>query len=220
MENLSLISKNKIFKYVDKVFFVFSLFYLFFIIFWINRPVHLKYSISNHKYQLSNISNSQFLFYLQQSLKVIKQNHKNEQTVVSSHPIIERVYVPLYSSAKLANKLSTLNAFSPTAKILPIPLPTKNYIQVKSIPLPTVALPSSTKKYEDKAISESNIKLIGVLDSGSESIALFDIQGIIKRLKVGDAIADSGWLFQGVSQQKILISKQGSLRYIEIGQTF
>ena len=33
-------------------------------------------------------------------------------------------------------------------------------------------------------------------------------------------IAETGWIFQRINQQKILISKQGNIRYIEVGQTF
>jgi len=210
MENSSNIPKNKIFKHIDKVFFILSLLYLIFVIYWINRPIKLKYSLLEHKNNASNISNSQFMFYLQQSLKVIKQTPKHQQTVATSHPIIEKVYVPIYSTAKIANKITY------KSKNLPIPVSIKNSIQITSIPLP----PKPVNTPSEILTNNNNIKLIGILDSGDHSAALFDIQGVVKRLQIGDNIAETGWIFQRINQQKILISKQGNIRYIEVGQTF
>jgi Tfp pilus assembly protein PilP len=62
--------------------------------------------------------------------------------------------------------------------------------------------------------------LVGVLESGDRSSALFSWDGLTQRIQVGEAIGGSGWTLMGVSNQKAILSRQGKTRYLEVGQSF
>jgi len=228
-ENLPNAQEDKsshIFQHLDKVFFTLALAYLGLGLYWINQPKLVEHPTKEIK---QAVSNSQFLSYLQQSLKIIKETSlKPQNTPKAQKAIIEKVYIPLY-----------------TPKVPPLPTPgttpapgTNSKIKVVSIPVPPKPLPATlvpppplTVNPGDKTPAkvsstqpnttiDTTIELKGVLESGTNSEALFSFKGITKRLQPGEPISNSGWVFQGVSQQRAIISKGGETRYIEVGQKF
>ena len=60
--------------------------------------------------------------------------------------------------------------------------------------------------------------LVGLLDLGDSSAALFEIRGSTKRIKVGEAIGSSGWLLVAVANQEAIIRRNGEVRSIYVGQ--
>ncbi len=187
---------NPLLRYLDKILVTIASLYLGLVLYWINQPkLTQPDSIVQAKETWTNVSNSQFIAYIKQSLKVIKATPlKTPSPQPSQNVPLERVYIPQYPPKP--NKVTS------------VPLPPKPN-KVASVPLPPK--PSVTPRQAD-------IILTGVLESGLNSAALFSFKGITKRLQTGDLVGSSGWTFQGVTQQKAVLSKGEQTRYIEVGQ--
>ncbi|MEO0769655.1 MAG: hypothetical protein AAFY72_09505 [Cyanobacteria bacterium J06649_4] len=67
---------------------------------------------------------------------------------------------------------------------------------------------------------ESELVLVGVLNLGSRSAALFDIDGSSQRAYVGDRIGLSDWTLVSVNGQDVVIRRNGEVRSVYIGQRF
>ncbi|PZO55429.1 MAG: hypothetical protein DCF15_10590 [Phormidesmis priestleyi] len=62
--------------------------------------------------------------------------------------------------------------------------------------------------------------LVGILNLGSRSAALIDIDGSSQRAYVGDRIGVSGWTLVSVNGQDVVVRRNGEVRSIYIGQRF
>ncbi|MBF2035134.1 MAG: hypothetical protein IGR92_06530 [Leptolyngbyaceae cyanobacterium T60_A2020_046] len=62
--------------------------------------------------------------------------------------------------------------------------------------------------------------LIGVLELGDRSAALFEINGVPQRVYIGERIGESGWSLVSVSNEQAMIRRNGEVRSIFIGQRF
>ena len=62
--------------------------------------------------------------------------------------------------------------------------------------------------------------LVGLLEAGDSSAALFDINGSTQRIKVGEQIGSSGWALVSVASQQAMIRRNGEVRSIYVGQKF
>jgi hypothetical protein len=62
--------------------------------------------------------------------------------------------------------------------------------------------------------------LVGVLESGDRSSALFTENGLTQRIQLGERIGSSNWILKGVENQKAILFSQGKTRYLEVGQSF
>jgi hypothetical protein len=62
--------------------------------------------------------------------------------------------------------------------------------------------------------------LVGVLELGEKSAALFEIEGVARRIYVGESIGASGWTLAEVKNQEAVIRKGGEVRSIFVGQKF
>lgn len=62
--------------------------------------------------------------------------------------------------------------------------------------------------------------LVGILNLGSRSAALIDIDGSSQRAYVGDRIGVSGWTLVSVNGQDVVVRRNGEVRAIYIGQRF
>jgi len=62
--------------------------------------------------------------------------------------------------------------------------------------------------------------LMGVLELGDRSAALFSINGITQRIRVGESIGASGWTLVTVANQEAIIRRNGEVRSIYVGQKF
>lgn len=66
----------------------------------------------------------------------------------------------------------------------------------------------------------SELVLVGILNLGSRSAALFDIDGSSQRAYVGDRIGLSDWNLVSVNGQDVVIRRNGEVRSVYIGQRF
>mgnify|MGYP006266601819 CR=1 FL=1 len=113
--------------------------------------------------------------------------------------VIERVYVP-YQPPQTAAPTST----APTATV-PRPQSSGNQTPAQAAAPTQVAV---------------NHTLMGILELGDRSAALFEIDGIAQRVSLGGRIGESGWTLVSVSNEEAIIRRNGEVRSIYIGQEF
>jgi hypothetical protein len=68
-----------------------------------------------------------------------------------------------------------------------------------------------------KAVPQS---LVGILELGDKSAALFNINGVTRRVNLGEAIGSGGWMLVSVNKEGALIRRNGEVRSIFVGEDF
>ncbi|MBE9214184.1 hypothetical protein IQ247_16175 [Plectonema cf. radiosum LEGE 06105] len=126
-------------------------------------------------------------------------------------------------------------AFASIREITPLAVKTKpvNVRQVPDLPKmkepATVAAPKQTAatspalvQQEQKvaAVSPSSHILEGLLELGEQSAALFKVNGITRRIQIGENIGASGWTLVEVANGEAIIRRNGEVRSIFAGQKF
>lgn len=119
--------------------------------------------------------------------------------------VIERVYIP-YQAAP-----PTLPSAPPTAAMPPA----DGSLATPPAP-PSV---ETTPPLQPSAPVVSHV-LIGVLELGDRSAALFEINGVPQRVAIGERIGNAGWSLVSVSNQEAVIRRNGEVRSVYIGQPF
>ncbi len=146
-----------------------------------------------------------FAEYLQTSLHLLSQQAAtptpSPPAIANnspSTPPVERIYVPVYQAPTAPTvtlpNLPTVTA--PTPAATPVPPP----------PAPTPAPPQHT--------------LVGILELGDRSVALFQSNGQTLRLSVGDTIGNEGWQLVQIQNQRAVLRRQGEVRSLTVGQSF
>jgi hypothetical protein len=208
---------------LDKIIFVIACAYLGGVAAWLisqkNAPVAENATISPE--------DQQFIAYLQSSLQIIDQKRKNAppnpnpspqnnpspvatipppptaNSLANSPRVIERIYVPVYPQTP-----------QPTAKIIPITPPDANISPPPTTPevnTPPVATVIPTN-------NQIKNTLVGVMDLGDRSSALFDNKGITTRISPGEFV--NGWTLIEVRNQQVILSRNGKTKVVEVGQSF
>lgn len=153
---------------------------------------------------------------------------------------VERVFVPVYQNGQNAQTSNSLpSAVTPRGQrpIISVPV-AKATLPARSPAPPAASLPvlpgSSSLPSAPAAAAPSNsapaaltdvtpaadLALVGVLNLGSQSAALFNIDGSSQRAYVGDRIGVSGWTLVSINAQDVVVRRDGEVRSIYIGQTF
>ena len=210
---------------LDKVIFVIACVYLGWVVAWLisqkNAPVSQNGTISPE--------DQKFIAYLQSSLAIIDrqgqtsspdpdpdpQNNPSPVATVPPPPpanlpvnntprVIERIYVPVYPQPPKT-----------TAKIAPVPPPNPD---ISAPPLP--AAPEVKPPVAVLIPTNNQVKntLVGVMDLGDQSSALFDNKGITTRISPGEFI--NGWTLVEVGSQQVILSRNGQTKVLEVGQSF
>lgn len=99
---------------------------------------------------------------------------------------------------------------------LPAPIPAPE-------PMPTLAItqPNTETAAASTGIDPALIHtLVGILELGDRSAALFEVNGVARRIYVGESIAGSGWTLVEVANQEAIIRRNGDVRTIFVGQQF
>ena len=152
------------------------------------------------------------------ALPTVGNNGTTATTEATRQPnIIERVFVPVFqpnSSARAplpapqlqtTTPAPTASAAAPATPAPASPAPAPN--TTAAAPIPNIA-PASTHA------------LVGVLELGDRSAALFEINGVPQRVYVGEAVGSSGWSVVSVANQEVIVRRNGEVRSIHIGQQF
>lgn len=117
----------------------------------------------------------------------------------------------------------------------PKPAPAAPEQPVASVPKPEAAPPLPEQPAETVAsvqIEESPTAgpsssesaaihtLVGIVEVGERSVALFEIDGASRRINVGESIGSSGWTLVEVKNKEAVIRRNGEVRSVYVGQTF
>ncbi|NCR38704.1 MAG: hypothetical protein GPJ21_01935 [Microcystis aeruginosa W13-11] len=210
---------------LDKVIFVIACVYLGWVVAWLisqkNAPISQNSTISQE--------DKKFIAYLQSSLAIIDRQSQtlspdpnpaaknNPSPVVPVPPappanlpvnntpqIIERIYVPVYPQTP-----------ETTAKLVPV---TPSSPDIAAAPLP--AAPEVKPPVAAVIPTNNQVKntLVGVMDLGDRSTALFDNKGITTRISPGEFV--NGWTLVEVGNQQVILSRNGQTKVLEVGQSF
>lgn len=177
-------------------------------------------------------SNSQFADYVQKALQNIDQRSQAGNVTAQAtngengamptvtipktnvpNPLaarsttgLERIYVPVYQIPP--------NLYPPGSAVAPLPrMPGLGKPQA---PAPTTAGPKAAAP-QPVAVTR---KLVGVLDQGKDSIALFEVNGVTQRYAIGESIGSSGWTLVEVTKDQALIRRNGEVRSLFVGHSF
>lgn len=147
----------------------------------------------------------------------------------SGQRVIERVYVPLYQPPGSAAPTATATApgtvpfrnIAETYGNATASLPSANSSSAATSS-PASPAPSTNQQAANSAPAPTpgNHTLVGVMELGDRSAALFDIDGSTQRFFAGEAIASSGWTLVTVSNQEAIIRRNGEIRSVYVGQKF
>ncbi|MBE9177933.1 hypothetical protein IQ268_04960 [Oculatella sp. LEGE 06141] len=133
----------------------------------------------------------------------------SNSTVAAAPPtVLERVYIPVYQPPQLFNQLP--GGTAPAAP--PVNAP------AASVPAPA-ASPQNIAAAPNAAPSPSHV-LIGVLELGDRSAALFEVNGTPQRVYIGEGIGSSGWTLVSIANQEAIVRRNGEVRSIYVGQLF
>lgn len=83
-------------------------------------------------------------------------------------------------------------------------------------PAPTTAASPTTTQNR----SDGNHILVGIMELGDRSAGLFEINGVARRIRVGQTIGSSGWTLEEVKDGEAVIRRNGEVRSIYVGEQF
>lgn len=234
-----------ILKHLDKILFGVACVYFSLVVVWLASYSQLVSNSPEQETQKPTLSaaDAQFIAYLQQSLNILEKKsdprtlvNPTNQASVPSIPtpvptpappkVIERVYVPVYPSNQPPSAPVPAPASSSPTSVARILTPPPLTTSPSSVPVLTPggtmpALPSPVETASTTApTGNSGHGLVGLLESGDRSSAIFTYNGITRRFSLGESIGTSGWMLMGVQNQKAVIYRNGQTRYIEVGQAF
>lgn len=162
--------------------------------------------------------------------------------------VVERIYVPVYQSppsvrplpevAPMSTQVSppefvpnapqTVQAATkPTpekissAPVKPATTPQLPRIVPPKLPSATAPLPqpeSVPTTTQQVYLPAYSAQLEGLLELGNKSAALFKIDGVTRRINLGESIGSSGWTLVEVSNGEAIIRRNGEVRSIYTGQ--
>ncbi|MEB3342784.1 hypothetical protein [Okeania sp.] len=97
---------------------------------------------------------------------------------------------------------------------------TEKTAQPTALPPPPSAKVSVTETIATNQVQTPINTLVGVLELGERSAALFEVDGIARRIYVGESIGSSGWTLVQVVNQEAVIRRNGEVRSVFVGQQF
>src|SRR4028119_1804403 len=112
-----------------------------------------------------------------------------------------------------------VQAPSPVARLSPPPAaPPPAPAPAAPPPAPVPAAPSLPDSSSQAAAVRHT--LVGLLELGDRSAALFEVNGVTQRFNVGESIGNSGWTLVSVANQEAVIRRNGEVRSVYVGQKF
>ncbi|MGB6166999.1 MAG: hypothetical protein WBF52_05385 [Geitlerinemataceae cyanobacterium] len=112
------------------------------------------------------------------------------------------------------------------AEVAPAPEPERQ-APMAVIPEPEPEIPSKPTlapireaSPQTEALPANIHTLLGILQFGDRSAALFEVNGVPSRVNIGESIGSSGWTLVEVTEQQARIRRNGEVRDIFVGQQF
>ncbi|MEG4572737.1 hypothetical protein QUA56_08550 [Microcoleus sp. N3A4] len=95
--------------------------------------------------------------------------------------------------------------------------------ETESVPAPAAQEAAPAAQQPAPALSSAPTSahtLVGILELGDRSAALFEVDGVARRIYVGESIGASGWTLAEIKNQEAVIRKGGDVRSVFVGQKF
>jgi hypothetical protein len=95
--------------------------------------------------------------------------------------------------------------------------------ETESAPAPVAAAPAAPAQQaapQAQPAPTAAHTLVGILELGDRSAALFEVDGVARRIYVGESIGASGWTLAEIKNQEAVIRKGGDVRSVFVGQKF
>lgn len=128
----------------------------------------------------------------------------NPQPGTSFQPI----YVPVYQPPTPTNPVGLMPA-NPNASLPNL------------TPAPVAPLPSNTPASSPAVVASApTTTLVGILDIGDRSSAMFEMNGSVQSVLVGDRVAGSGWVLNRITQQEAILKRGNETKTLYVGQKF
>jgi hypothetical protein len=108
-------------------------------------------------------------------------------------------------------------AFKKTSQ-LPPPPPVPNYEPISTQTPETK--PASPARVAASQPVAAGYTLIGLLDLGQQSAAMFETNDTTKQFWKGEVIGDTGWMLKSVSDRGVAIVRNGEVRSLSVGEKF
>lgn len=146
--------------------------------------------------------------------------------------ILERVYIPVYQ---------TPQGLVPVVPGVPVPnltangtfLPSQTAVAPNAIAQPNAAIAAAPQPPARQAAPTASGEavavqpmatvehtLVGLLELGDSSAALFEVSGVTRRFSLGERIGSSGWTLVDAKNSEAIIRRNGEIRSVFVGQTF
>ncbi|MBW4520168.1 MAG: hypothetical protein KME16_10775 [Scytolyngbya sp. HA4215-MV1] len=164
-------------------------------------------------------ADSQFMNYLQRSLDTLSQRKSSPSpTGVAAVPPGTLPKVDVKGSPVPATNSAKPTA-SPQRIYIPIFGSPKN-MGNGAAPASVVVVPANPNQTQPLTPAEPLVQrtLVGVLELGDRSAALFELNGVTQRYQVGESIGSSGWTLVDISKNQAVIRRNGEVRSIFVGQ--
>jgi hypothetical protein len=209
-------------KHLDRIIFLAACTYLGTTVFWlgVDRKLSGVAQVPPTKSEVASGASSaddrKFSAYLGRSLDAIAQKPTTseatqEPSIVAQPPqksatVVEKIYVPVYKQTQPPQVSPAQPKLAPAA-----PVPSSPSTRSTA----AIAPPERISKLE-----QSSLMLVGVLESGDRSSALFNIDGTTRRISLGEPIGASGWTLLAVQNQQAIVSTEGKTRSLDVGNQF
>jgi hypothetical protein len=125
---------------------------------------------------------------------------------------------PAVTMPQTPTRPAAVTALPPPPPVTVMPVPQAPVIHAPT-PLPTrpVRTPAVNKS-PDPAPAPLKVTLIGFLEMGVGSVALFQMGDITQQVSVGSQVGQSGWYLKEVRAQEVVIHRGGQTRTLLVGQ--
>lgn len=125
------------------------------------------------------------------------------------------IYVPVYQPPTPANPVGLMpgpaNATPSSVNLVPAPVaqvPANN--NSNNAPVSQAAVVASAP----------TTTLVGILDIGDRSSAMFEMNGSVQSVLVGERVAGNGWTLSRITQQEAILKRGNETKTLYVGQKF
>ncbi len=220
-------------SYLGKVLFALASSYCLFVLWWLfgHQGTRALTMLTGGRQIVLSKSDVQFIDYMERSLNRLDRQLEANREASGNDDL---VYVPVYTPPSVtsqvphiaSNNLPLTTLSNSNAPAVPPPQPVPQALKIPTPP-PLPAPTSMENNSAQENLAATAIKpalrytLIGILELGEDSsAALIKIGGQTRRVWLGEEINPDGWILESVGNQRAIISYQGQVRTIAVGETF
>jgi hypothetical protein len=202
----------------------------------IKTPDHVKTAINTVKKATKPVA------IIAAAVPGIKPVNIQSKPITISQPSRPVPILAAMPSKVISPKLPTVRAIAPTTPVVAKPKRNIEIVPIAALQIPPLPPSPSTSKSKSETTEDIQQEirqettrqekvatsvatapvheLQGVMDLGEKSAALFKVDGITRRIEIGEGIAASGWKLVEVTNNEAIIRRNGEVRSIFAGQKF